>query len=117
MRELEAQIRADAERQQAERARLSRTRQRSESDATELASSPLTARLAGGFGADDDAAASDVVAFNEEIVYEGVRFGCVRLFQSRKGASLRRSVSAGIHCVSRMPRHGVPGGTAYHASR
>lgn len=70
--ELEEQIRADAERQQAERARLSRNRERSESDATELSIGTLV----------DDG--TKVVSFPEDIVWEGVRFSHVKLYQAQK---------------------------------
>lgn len=72
--ELEAQIRADAERQRAERAR--KTRERSESDATE------TGSVGALVGADEGA---QVVSFPEEVVWEGVKFSHVKLFQSHKG--------------------------------
>ena len=79
--ELEEQIRADAERQQAERARLSRTRERSESDATETAVDSLI----------EDG--TKIVTFPEEIVWEGVRFSHVKLYQAQKGVCpLRRQV-------------------------
>lgn len=71
--ELEEQIREDAQRQRAERARLNRTRERSESDATET-----------GLDAFVDES-SKTVAFHEEIVWEGLQFSQVRLFHPQKG--------------------------------
>lgn len=70
--EIEEQIRTETERQQAERARLNKTRERAQSDATET-----------GPGEDSP----QIVSFPEEVVWEGVRFSHVKLFQSHKGDS------------------------------
>lgn len=94
--ELEAQIRADAERQRAERAR--KTRERSESDATET----------GGGALVDEGA--QVVSFPEEVVWEGIKFSHVKLFQSHKGVCTHPAFGDLVLTVYRVPGYGVAGG-------
>lgn len=98
-RELEEQIRADAERQRAERAR--KTRERSESDATETGAIGVATPAGSGVGTSpsspvEDGIGTQVVTFPEEIVWEGVRFSHVKLFQSHKGLSLLDKSSSSI---------------------
>lgn len=86
--ELEEQIRADAERQQAERDRLFQARKRAISDATEV-----PAYVDEG---------TPIETFPEEISWEGAKFTNVKLFHPQKGLSALIALPCPYH-NSRRP--------------
>lgn len=93
--ELEEQIRADAERQQAERDRLFQARKRAISDATEV-----PAYVDEG---------TPIETFPEEISWEGAKFTNVKLFHPQKGSSPSPSLlyRTTTHYSHRLPRYRV----------